>query len=145
MDGGGESHISKAQRRNVEAEYVEGGRSLMMRKILLKPEKETENLVQRNILFRIACKTKDRVFKVIVDSGSMDNLVSTEMVENLELETVSHPSPYKVLWFQKGHQVTVTKQCLVEFKIGDIDMRSYVMLFPRMSVIFCWGGCGNMT
>jgi hypothetical protein len=27
-------------------------------------------------------------------------------------------SPYKVLWLQKGHQVTVTKQCLVEFKIG---------------------------
>jgi hypothetical protein len=53
-----------------------------------------------------------------VDSGSTDNLVSTEMVENLELETVVHPSPYKVSWLQKGHQVNVTKQCLVEFKIG---------------------------
>jgi hypothetical protein len=41
------------------------------------------------------------------------------MVEKLELETVAHPSPYKVLWLQKGHQVTITKQCLVEFKIGD--------------------------
>ena len=40
------------------------------------------------------------------------------MVEKLELETVSHPSPYKVSWLQKGNQVTVTKQCLVEFKIG---------------------------
>jgi hypothetical protein len=90
----------------------------MMRKILLKPEKEMENPVQRNNLFRTACKTKDRVCKVIVDSGSTDNLVSTEMVEKLELETVAHPSPYKVSWLQKGHQVTVTKQCLVEFKIG---------------------------
>jgi hypothetical protein len=33
----------------------------MMRKILLKQEKEVENLVLRNCLFRIACKTKDRV------------------------------------------------------------------------------------
>jgi hypothetical protein len=90
----------------------------MMRKILLKPEKEAENPVQRNSLFRTACKTKDRVCKVIVDSGSTDNLVSTEMVEKMELETVAHPSPYKVSWLQKGHQVTVTKQCLVEFKIG---------------------------
>jgi hypothetical protein len=49
----------------------------MMRKILLKPEKEAENPVQRNSLFRTACKTKDRVCKVIVDSGSKDNLVST--------------------------------------------------------------------
>jgi hypothetical protein len=34
------------------------------------------------------------------------------------METVAHPSPYKVSWLQKGHQVNVTKQCLVEFKIG---------------------------
>jgi hypothetical protein len=76
-DGGGEAHISVAQGRNVEVEDAEGGRSLMMRKILLKPEKEIENLVQRNSLFRTACKTKERVCKVIVDSGSTDNIVST--------------------------------------------------------------------
>jgi hypothetical protein len=33
-----------------------------------------------------------------VDSGSTDNLVSTEMVEKLELETIDHPSPYKLSW-----------------------------------------------
>jgi hypothetical protein len=65
----------------------------MMRKVLLKTEKEAENRAQRNSLFQNACKTKDRVCKVIVDSGSTDNLISTEMVENLELETVAHPSP----------------------------------------------------
>jgi hypothetical protein len=115
---GGETHIAEAQGWNVEAEDAEGGRSLMMRKVLLKPEKEAENPAQRNSLFQTACKTKDRVCKVIVDSGSTDNLVSTEMVEKLELETVVHPSPYRVSWLQKGHQVNVTKQCLVEFKIG---------------------------
>jgi hypothetical protein len=51
---GGETHIAKAQRQNVEAEDVEGGRSLMMRKVLLTPEKEVESLVQRNRLFRTA-------------------------------------------------------------------------------------------
>jgi hypothetical protein len=80
----------------------------MMRKVLLTPEKEAENPAQRNRLFRTTCKTKDRECKVIVDSGSTDNLVSTEMVENMELETIVHPSPYKVLWLQKGHQVNVT-------------------------------------
>jgi hypothetical protein len=115
--GGGKAHISEVQRQNAEAEDAEGKRSLM-RKILLKPEKEVENPVQRSSFFRTSCKTKDRVCKVIVDSGSTNNLVSTEMVEKLELETVAHLSPYKVLWLQKGHQVTVTKQCLVEIKIG---------------------------
>jgi hypothetical protein len=104
-EGGGEAHISEAQKRNVESEAVEDGKSLMMRKVLLKPEKEVEKEpIQRNSLFRTACKTKDRVCKVIIDSGSTDNLVSIEMVEKLELETTAHPNPYKVSWLQKGHQ-----------------------------------------
>jgi hypothetical protein len=74
-----------------------------MRKVLLTPEKEVENPVQRNNLFWTTCKTKDRVCKFIMDSGSTDNLISTEMVENLELETIEHPSPYRVSWLQKGH------------------------------------------
>jgi hypothetical protein len=90
----------------------------MMRKVLLTLEKEAENPSQGNSLFQNACKTKQGVSKVIVDNGSKDNLVSTEMVEKLELDTIIHPSPYRVSWLQKGHQVNVTKQCLVEFKIG---------------------------
>jgi hypothetical protein len=31
---------------------------------------------------------------------------------------VAQTISYRVLWLQKGHQVNVTKQCLVEFKIG---------------------------
>jgi hypothetical protein len=50
----------------------------------------------------MACTAKDRKCKVIMDSGSTDNLVSSEMVEKLELETTKHLSPYKVSWLQKG-------------------------------------------
>jgi hypothetical protein len=46
------------------------------------------------------------------------DLVSTEMVEKLELKTTAHPNPYKVSWLHKGHQVMVSQQCQVEFKIG---------------------------
>ena len=49
----------------------------MLRKDLLKLEVEIEKPVQRNNLFRTACKTKDKVCKVIIDSGSTDNLLST--------------------------------------------------------------------
>ena len=90
----------------------------MLRKVLLKPKAEIEKLVQRNSLFRTACKTKDKVCKVIIDSGSTDNLVSTKMVDKLELKKTAHPRPYKVSRLQKGHQVTITKNCLVEIKIG---------------------------
>jgi hypothetical protein len=67
---------------------------------------------------------------VIIDSGSTDNLVSTETVENLELETTSHPKSYKVSWLQKGHQVTITQQFLVEFKIGGYMDEIICDMFP---------------
>jgi hypothetical protein len=89
-----------------------------------------EDSAQRTRLFRTACKTKDWVCKVIVDNGSTDNLVSTEMVEKLELETTDHPSPYKVSWLQKGHQVSVAKQCLVEFKIGEYNDKVLCDVIP---------------
>jgi hypothetical protein len=69
-------------------------------------------------LFRTACKTRDRVCKVIIESGSTDNLVSTEMVEKMKLEKTTHMNPYKVSLLQKGHQVMVSRKCKVEFKIG---------------------------
>jgi hypothetical protein len=116
----GKAHVAEAQRRDVEDEDTGSGKSLTVHKVLLKPEKEVENTAQRCRLFRTTCKTKGWKCKVIVDSGSTDNLVSTEMVEKLELKTNRHPSPYKVSWLQKGHQVCVTRQCLVEFKMGEL-------------------------
>jgi hypothetical protein len=117
----------------------------MMRKVLLMPEKEAENLAQRNRLFWTSCKTKDKVWKVIVDSGSTYNLVSIEMVEKLELETILHPNPYRVSWLQKGHRVNVTKQCLVEFKIGGYKNEILCDVIPCIFFIYCWVDHGNMT
>ena len=92
----GRAHVTEAQRRDVENEDANNERSLGMHKILLKPEKEVESSVQRSRLFRTACIAQDRKCKVIIDSGSTDNLVVTEMVEKLELMTTKHLSPYKV-------------------------------------------------
>jgi hypothetical protein len=40
------------------------------------------------------------------------------MVEKLKLKKTAHPNQYKVSWLQKEHQVMVSQQCQVEFKIG---------------------------
>jgi hypothetical protein len=87
---GGEAHISEAQKQDVEAEGAEDGKSLMTKKVILKQDPENNKQTQQNNLFRIACKTKDGVFKVIIDSGSTNNLVSMKMMEKLELETTTH-------------------------------------------------------
>jgi hypothetical protein len=49
----------------------------MMKKFLLKKEPENENPVKMKKLFKTSCKMKDKVCKVIIDSESTDNLVST--------------------------------------------------------------------
>ena len=80
------------------------GESLLMNKVLLKPEKEVVDSSKRKALFQTTCKVQGKCCKLVVDSGSIDNLVSTEMVEKLKLGKFKNPTPYKVSWMHKGHQ-----------------------------------------
>ena len=41
------------------------------------------------------------------------------MVEKLNLKKVKHPTPYKVSWLHKGHQLLVIEQSKVDFQIGS--------------------------
>jgi len=56
------------------------------------------------------------------------------MVEKLGLTRKAHPSPYKVSWLQKGHQVIVTEQCNVEMQI---DTYKDVILCDIMPMDVC--------
>ena len=53
-------------------------------------------------MFNTFCKVEGKCCKLIVDSGSTDNLVSTKMVEKLKLRKMVYPEPYRVTWLQKG-------------------------------------------
>eukprot|EP00253_Pinus_taeda_P002972 PITA_02972 len=86
---------AEAQPREVE-DMAETGEALLLNKVLLKPTKEVAEPTQRKSLFRTVCKSHGKCCKVIIDSGSTDNLVATEMVEKLELKRLKHPTPYKV-------------------------------------------------
>ena len=86
----------------------------MINKVYSKLEKEVIEPAQRKTLFRTVCKIQRKCCQLVIDSGSTDNLVSTEVVEKLKLKTMKHPTPYKVSWLQKGHQLIVNEQCEVE-------------------------------
>eukprot|EP00253_Pinus_taeda_P024568 PITA_24568 len=82
-----------------EAENTsETGEALVLNKVLLKPAKEVAKLDQRKALFHTVCKSQGKCCKLIIDSGSTDNLVAVEMVEKLGLKKLKHPTPYKVSW-----------------------------------------------
>lgn len=67
---------------------------------------------------------------MIIDSGSTDNLVATEMVENLGSKWLNHLTPYKVSWLLKGHQLLVDEQCEVQFHIGKYKDKVICDIMP---------------
>eukprot|EP00253_Pinus_taeda_P007111 PITA_07111 len=102
-----------------EAENArETGEALVLHKLLVKPVDENIEQTQWKALFRKVCKSQGKCCKMIIDSRSTDNLVSVEMVEKLGLKHLKHPTPYRVSWLQKGHQLLVDEQSEVEFQIG---------------------------
>ena len=108
-------------------EIPESGESLMMNRVLLKPQKVVQEPSQRRNLCRTMCKIEGKCCKLIIDNESIDNLVSIEMVDKLRLKKIPNPTPCRVSWFQKGHQVLVNEQCQVEFHIGNTMIEFYAM------------------
>ena len=80
--------------------------------------KVTDESVRKKILFNTVCKVEGKCCKLIVYSGSTDNLVSTKMVEKLMLRKTVHLETYRFAWLQKGHQALGREQCEVNFQIG---------------------------
>lgn len=74
-----------------------------MRKVLLKHVKGVNEHPLRKALFRIVCKIQGKCCKVIIDGGSINNLVSKEVIEKLKLPKKKHTIPYNISWLQNGH------------------------------------------
>ena len=108
-----------------------------MNKVLLKPEEESEEPTQRKALFRTMCKVKGKCCKMVIDSGSTNNLVSSKMAEKLDLKKVKYPVPYKVSWLHKGHQILVSEQCEVDLQVGTYKDK-IIILCPWMYVMLFW-------
>eukprot|EP00253_Pinus_taeda_P033805 PITA_33805 len=119
--GGRGTYVAQPEDAEEKPQEVENtpetSEALVLNKVLLKPAKEVAEPDQRKALFRTVCKSRGKCCKLIIDSGSTDNLVAVEMVEKLGLKKLKHPTPYKVSWLQKGHPLLVDEQCEVEFQI----------------------------
>jgi len=63
-------------------------------------------------IFHTFTKIGERSCKVIVDSESCINIVSSLIINKVGLEAEPHPHPYKVSWINKA-ALNVTQMCLV--------------------------------
>ena len=71
------------------------------------------------ISFNPPVPSLEKVCRFAINEGSCENIVSTEVVQKLNIETEKHPKPYKLAWLKKGGEVVVAKRALVSFSISQ--------------------------
>ncbi|PKU87302.1 RNA-directed DNA polymerase [Dendrobium catenatum] len=101
------------------------GELLVIRR-LLNTQYEPKRQWLRHNIFRTRCTVHGKVCNLIIDSGSCENVVSSLMIEKLQLATQPHPQLYKLVWLKKGNEIEVNRQCLVQFSMGK-DFQEQVL------------------
>lgn len=92
-------------------------------------------------LFRTRCTIGDRVFGIIVDSGSCENIIGRETMKKLKLPIEKHLEPYSLGWIKSDtRKINVTEYCKMPFSVGKyhdivycdvVDMDVCQLLFGR--------------
>ncbi|XP_068645184.1 uncharacterized protein [Aristolochia californica] len=87
-----------------EVLYGDGHETLVFYKSLLTPKGDSRDDWLRTNVFHTTCTVADKVCKMIIDSGSCENVISEEVVKKLQLQTNLHPKPYKLTWLTKDSE-----------------------------------------
>jgi hypothetical protein len=91
--------------------------SLIMQRVLSTQMERVEQN-RRHTLFQTKCVIKEWSCRMIIDGGSFNNLVSSDMVDKLALTIKSHPHPYHIQWLNNSGKAKVTKLVWLNFAIS---------------------------
>lgn len=72
----------------------------MIHRTYLAPKGVDER--QMHNLFRTRGTVISKIVNIIIDNGSIDNLVSKKVVGCLNLKPIPHDKPYQIGWIQEG-------------------------------------------
>ena len=75
--------------------------------------------IQRSSIFRTQWKCRGKVYKVFISSGSITNIVSDEMLGKLNIEKITHITPYRVYGMNNDQWIDVKEQAYISFSIGS--------------------------
>jgi len=97
-------------------EEADDGELLVLRRALsgLKGDKEE----QRENIFHSRCTVQGKVCSLIIDGGSCANIASSNMMEKLNLQAMTHPHRYNIQWLNQGKGLQVNSRYLITFSIG---------------------------
>ena len=87
---------------------------------------------QRSSIFSTYTRIGPSVVKILVDSGSVVNAVSSASVPTLGLQAQVHPRPYRAMWINDA-SLAVTMRCLVPLQVARDHEEIWCDILP-MSV-----------
>ncbi|WVZ70922.1 hypothetical protein U9M48_019551 [Paspalum notatum var. saurae] len=103
---------------HVEPSDADRYESLVVQRVLSTQVAQPENN-QRHTIFHTKGVVQERSIRIIIDSGSCNNLASTTLVEKLSLPTRKHPNSYHIQWLNDGGKIRVTRSVRVPFSLGS--------------------------
>jgi hypothetical protein len=106
----------------------------------LSAQIDDTNKIQRHNLFHIFFVVNDCHVLTIIDGGSWNNLVNSEVVKKLGLTMRPHPHPYNIQWFNNNSMVKVTQSARVHFSIDSYHAVADFDVVP-MDACFLLLGC----
>ncbi|XP_010275023.1 PREDICTED: uncharacterized protein LOC104610208 [Nelumbo nucifera] len=121
-----------------EGPYEHEKYTCVVRKLMLS--QKNKDTSQRHTLFRTRCTVKGKLFNLIIDSGSQENIICRDVIQKLQLIPEKHPNPYTIGWIKKGGGVRVEERYKVPSSIGKyhdkvycdiVDMDAYHILLRR--------------
>eukprot|EP00253_Pinus_taeda_P036114 PITA_36114 len=80
-------------------------------------KEELEDLDEEEHIFHSQMWVKGSPLQFIVNIGSQNNLILTEVVKWLGLPTTTHPQPYTIGWLHQGRDLHVSQQSRVLYNI----------------------------
>uniref|UniRef100_A0A2N9I5V1 CCHC-type domain-containing protein n=1 Tax=Fagus sylvatica TaxID=28930 RepID=A0A2N9I5V1_FAGSY len=112
---------------NLPEDATDGPRLIVVRCALTLP-KESEDWRRSNI-FHTYVKCGSTNCKVIIDSGSCINAVSSSLVTRLGVKLIPHPNPYKVSWVDTS-SIDIKERCLLSIQFMSYKDKIWCDVIP---------------
>ena len=113
-------------------------KSILVQHTLSTQLEHEREMLQCHNLFHTFLIVKDCCVCTIIDSGSCNNLVSSDLVKKLGLTTRAHSKPYHLKWINNSGKEKVTQSARIHFFIGSYhDYADFdVVLMQVCSLLF---------
>jgi len=111
-----------------DEENVDSSDVLGVVRCIMTQTKEQEDWRRTSILHTFV-KIGEKVCKIVIDSGSCVNAISTSAAKSLGLPTEPHPNPYKVSWIDST-SIPIKQRCQVRIQIQSYQERIWCDVLP---------------